>query len=42
MSIIPLERELESKELEMNLGGAVLVGNGFIYYDTRLGDIVSK
>ena len=41
ITIIPLERELESKLLEMNQGGLVLVGHDFIYYDTRLGDIIS-
>lgn len=41
MTIIPLERELEPKTLEMNTGGMILVGDGFIYYDTRLGDIRS-
>lgn len=41
ITIIPLERELEPKKLKMNEGGLVLVGDGFIYYDTRLGDIQS-
>ena len=41
MTIIPLERELESKQLTMNKGGMILIGNGFIYYDTTFGDIQS-
>lgn len=41
MTIIPLERELEPKTLEMNEGGVIYVGDGLIYFDTRLGDIKS-
>ncbi|TLX94754.1 MAG: hypothetical protein E6K91_05675 [Thaumarchaeota archaeon] len=41
MTIIPLERELEPKILEMNEGGVIYVGDGLIYFDTRLGDIRS-
>ncbi len=41
LTIIPLERELESKKLVMKTGGKILIGNGFIYYDTSFGDIQS-
>jgi len=41
MTIIPLERELEPKPLEMNEGGIIYVGDGLVFFDTRLGDIRS-
>ena len=31
--------EDEARELQMNTGGVVLIGNGFVYFDTRLGDV---
>jgi len=31
--------EDETRELQMNVGGEVLIGNGFVYFDTRLGDV---
>jgi len=41
MTIGPGEGNREPRTLEMNSGGAVLVGNGFIYFDTKLGDITN-
>lgn len=41
MTIIPLERELEPKTVEANEGGVIYVGDGLIYFDTRLIDIKS-
>lgn len=41
MTIIPLERELEPKILEMKEEGVIYVGDGLIYFDTRLGDLRS-
>ena len=31
--------EDETRELQMSVGGEVLIGNGFVYFDTRLGDV---
>jgi len=31
--------EDEARELQMSVGGEVLIGNGFVYFDTRLGDV---
>ena len=39
MLLVPIESEMEPREIHMNNGGKILVGNGFVYYDTRLGDI---
>jgi hypothetical protein len=41
MTIIPLERELEPKELAVNEVGIIYVGDGLIYFDTRLVDMHS-
>jgi len=41
MTIIPLERELEPKIIEANEGGIIYVGDGLIYFDTRLVDMHS-
>ncbi len=37
--LTPIENEGEPRELTMNSGGLILVGNGFVYYDTRLADL---
>jgi len=37
--LTPIEHEGEPREITMNLGGLILVGNGFVYYDTRLADL---
>ena len=37
--LVPIESEKEPRQINMNAGGVVLIGNGFVYYDTRLGDI---
>jgi hypothetical protein len=39
MTIIPIDHEMEPQTLTMNRGGIVLVGNGFVEYETRLGDL---
>ncbi len=41
MTIIPLERELEPKIIKANEGGVIYVGDGLIYFDTRLVDMQS-
>jgi len=37
--LTPIENEGEPREITMNRGGLILVGNGFVYYDTRLADL---
>ncbi len=39
INLITIGTELDHKTLSMNQGGDVFVGNGFIYFDTRLGDV---
>jgi len=39
MLLVPIENEMEPREIHMNKGGVILVGNGFVHYDTRLGDV---
>ena len=39
MLLTPIENEGEPREITMNTGGLILVGNGFVYYDTRLADL---
>lgn len=39
MLLVPIENEMEPREIHMNKGGMILVGNGFVHYDTRLGDV---
>jgi len=39
MTVVPIESDMEPREIHMNAGGIVLIGNGFVYYDTKLGDI---
>ena len=34
--LTPIENEGEPREITMNKGGLILVGNGFVYFDTRL------
>ena len=37
--LTPIENRREPREITMNAGGLILVGNGFVYYDTRLADL---
>jgi len=37
--LTPIENEGEPREITMNQGGMILIGNGFVYYDTRLADL---
>ena len=37
--LVPTEGEMEPKEIRVNKGGVIQVGNGFVYFDTRLVEI---
>ena len=39
MILVPTEADMEPQKLLMNEGGVILVGNGFVYYDTRLANV---
>jgi len=37
--LTPIENEGEPRIITMNTGGLILIGNGFVYFDTRLADL---